>query len=125
MYTHNIEVRYRDIDVLRHVSHVEYVTYMQQARLSYLTEELDMTAHGIDPVVVHLELDYERPIHRDDDVTVGVRCCDPGTTSFRTEYELRANGDIAATGTSVQAATDAETGEARSLPESWRALIEG
>lgn len=124
MYAYDIDVRYRDIDPLRHVSHVEFVTYMQQARLEYLSEELDMERHGIDPVVVHVEVDYEGPIRPDDDVTVRVECTDPGETSFRTEYELLANGEVAATGESIQVAADAETGETRDLPEEWRAAME-
>lgn len=124
MYTCEIDVRYKDIDALRHVSHVEYVTYMQQARLEYLDDELNMDAHGIDPVVVHVELDYEQSIHLGDDVVVGVRCCDPGETSFRTVYEIRAGGEIAATGESVQIAADPETGESKPLPDEWRAQME-
>lgn len=124
MYTYDIDVRYRDIDPLRHVSHVEFVTYMQQARLRYLDDELDMERHGIDPIVVHVEVDYEGPIRLGDDVTVRVECTDPGETSFRTEYEILANGDVAATGESVQVAADAGSGEPCDLPEEWRAVME-
>ncbi len=119
MYAHNISVRYKDIDALRHVSHVEYVTYMQQARLQYLKDELDIDAYGIDPIVVHLEIDYEQPIYQEDDVIAYVQCRDPGETSFRTDYEIRANDELAATGKSVQVVADAATGNPRPLPEEW------
>lgn len=120
MYTYNIDVRYRDTDPLRHVSHVEFITYMQQARLSYLSEQLQMDELGIDPIVVHVEVDYEGSIHLDDDVTVRVECTDPGETSFRTDYELLASGEVVATGHSIQVTADAETGETITIPEEWR-----
>lgn len=124
MYTYNIGVRYHDIDPLRHVSHVEFITYMQQARLSYLNDELNMEKYGIDPIVVHIEVDYEDSIRVDDDVVVQIECTDPGKTSFRTEYELLADGVIVATGHSVQVAADEETGETLELPQKWRETME-
>lgn len=124
MYEYEVEVRYRDIDPLRHVSHVEFVTYMQQARLTYLDEALDMDERGIDPIVVHVEVDYEDAITLEDDVTVRLECTEPGETSFRTDYEIRARDDVVATGQSIQVAADAETGETRSLPEAWREAME-
>lgn len=124
MYTYDIDVRYRDVDPLRHVSHIQFVTYMQQARLTYMSEELDMERHGIDPIVVHLEVDYEGQIRIGDDVTVRVECTDPGETSFRTDYEIVAGGGTAATGHSVQVAADDETGETCPLPEEWRTVME-
>jgi len=124
MYEYDIDVRYRDVDPLRHVSHVEFVTYMQQARLAYLEEELNMNERGIDPVVVHVEVDYEDAIELEDDVTVHLECTDPGDTSFRTDYEFRVDDHIVATGHSIQVAAYAETGETRELSAEWRDAME-
>lgn len=123
MYEYDVEVRYRDVDPLRHVSHVEYVTYMQQARLTYLEEELDMSELGIDPVVVHVEVDYEDAIYLEADVTVQLESTDPGESSFRTDYELRVGDALVATGHSIQVAADARTGETRELPDVWREVM--
>jgi acyl-CoA thioester hydrolase len=79
-----------------------------------------MAERGLDVIVVHVEVDYDAPVELGDDVTVGVSLSDPGTTSFRSDYEIRANGDVAATGASVQLVADAETVEPVDLPDDWR-----
>lgn len=124
MFKYNIEVRYRDIDRLRHVSHIEFVTYMQQARLSCLEDKFNMSEHGIDPIVVHLEIDYLDSIRQGDDVVVEVVCKEPGNTSFRTEYKLLANNEVTATGHSIQVAADGDTGKKLQLPDTWRKKME-
>lgn len=124
MFTYNINVRYRDIDPLRHVSHVEFITYMQQARLSCIEEKFSMSERGIDPIVVHIEVDYLDSIKLGEDVTVKVTCSEPGNTSFRTDYEMLANGTTVATGHSIQVTADEETGETIPLPDEWRARME-
>jgi acyl-CoA thioester hydrolase len=120
MYEYDMDVRYRDVDPLKHVDHVEYVTYMQEARLACLNDRFDMAERGLDVIVVHVEVDYDAPVELGDDVTVGVSLSDPGTTSFRADYQIRANGDVAATGASVQLVADAETVEPVDLPDDWR-----
>lgn len=115
-----MDVRYRDVDPLKHVDHVEYVTYMQEARLACLNDRFDMADRGLDVIVVHVEVDYDAPVELGDDVTVGVELSDPGTTSFRSDFEIRGEGDVAATGSSVQLAADAETVEPVDLPPDWR-----
>jgi len=124
MFTYNIDVRYRDVDPLRHVSHVEFVTYMQQARLSYLEEEFGMSERGIDPIVVHIEVDYVDSIELGENVAVKVTCEDPSNTSFRTDYEILVNEKTVAIGHSIQVAADEETGETLPLPDEWRAKME-
>ncbi|MFB6310347.1 MAG: acyl-CoA thioesterase [Salinirussus sp.] len=120
MEEYAVDVRYRDVDPLRHVDHVEYVAYMQEARMAYLEEKFDMTARGLEVIVVHVEVDYESEIDLGDDVTVGVECTDPGSSSFRAVYEIRADGELAATGETVQLAADADTVEPIELPDDWR-----
>lgn len=120
MEEYAVNVRYRDVDPLRHVDHVEYVTYMQEARMAHLEEQFDMTARGLEVIVVHVEIDYECQIDLGDEVAVGIEFTEPGTSSFQAEYDIRADGETAATGASVQLSADAETVEPIDLPEDWR-----
>jgi acyl-CoA thioester hydrolase len=120
MDEYDIDVRYRDVDPLKHVDHVEYVAYMQEARIACLDDRFDMTARGLDVIVVHVEVDYEAPVVLGDDVTVGVSLSAPGESSFRSDFEIRSGGDVAATGSTVQVVCDAETVEPVDLPDDWR-----
>ena len=123
-YTVDIGVRFRDIDPLEHVSHTVYVTYMQQARLEYFYDVLDLATADINPVVAHLEVDYLNEVTRDDDVTAAVTVSHIGTTSFSTDYEIRTQDGVAATGTTVQVVVDSESGESRAVPDTIRERLE-
>lgn len=123
MYSTDIQVRFRDIDPLRHVSHTEFVTYMQQVRLEFSEVVLGMTGVDFDTVVVHLEIDYADDITTSDDVEVRMGVTDIGRTSFTVGYEIVASGNTAATGESVQVVVDGETGESVRVPEVWRSKL--
>lgn len=123
-YTTDIDVRFRDIDPLRHVSHTVYVVYMQQARLEFCEAELDLPESDYDTVVVHLEVDYHDDVTQRDDVAVETSITDVGESSFTMGYEVTANGETAATGESVQVVVGAETGDSCAVPDDWRSVFE-
>jgi len=123
-YTTELQVRFRDIDPLYHVSHTIYVVYMQQARLAFYEDVLDYRESGYDTVVAHLELDYEHEITLDDELTVEAWITDVGSSSFTMAYELSASGTVAATGESVQVVVDADTGESVDVPAEWHEQFE-
>ena len=119
-YTTRLQVRFRDIDPLYHVSHTVYVVYMQQARLAFSEEVLGYRESGYDTVVAHLELDYENEVTLDDELVVETWVTDVGTSSFTMAYAITANGTRAASGESVQVVVDAETGDSTPVPDEWR-----
>lgn len=123
-YTVDIDVRFRDVDPLEHVSHTLFVTYMQQARLEYFYDILDLETAGIDTVVAHLDIDYLNEITRGDDVTVAVTVSDIGTTSFATDYEIRTQNGVVATGTTVQVVVDSDSGKSKVVPDGIRGRLE-
>lgn len=123
-YTTELQVRFRDIDPLYHVSHTVYVVYMQQARLEFSGDVLGLADSGYDTVVAHLEIDYEDEVSFDDAVTVETWVTDVGSTSFTVSYAILAGGTRAATGESVQVVVDAEDGGSTPVPPEWRERFE-
>lgn len=123
-YWTDIEVRFRDLDVFDHVNNAVYVTYFEQARMDYLRDVMDVALSDLHMVVAHVEVDFRRPIEFDQEVTVGLRVAELGTKSFRMEYEIRADDEVAATGESVQVAVEPDGDGTRPVPESWREPIE-
>jgi acyl-CoA thioester hydrolase len=119
-YTTDIQVRFRDIDPLSHVSHTVYLDYMQQARLEFSEEVLGLGESAYDTVVAHVEIDYEGEVLREDDVTVETWITEVGSSSFTMAYAILADGDRAATGESVQVLIDVETGDTTEVPPEWR-----
>ncbi|MFC6941471.1 acyl-CoA thioesterase [Salinirubellus sp. GCM10025818] len=123
-YSTTLQVRFRDIDPLYHVSHTVYVVYMQQARLAFCEEVLGLSESEWDTVVAHLELDYESEVAFGDEVTAETWISDVGSSSFTMAYELSANGTVASRGESVQVVVDPDTGENTELPTGWREQFE-
>jgi len=118
-----LTVRYRDIDSYGHVNNAVYVTYLEQARVEYIREVFATTA--LDPgfVVGGLSIDYERPIEFGEHVVVGLRVTDIGESSITMDYEIRADGDLAATAETTLVAFDPDTRTPRPVPDAWRERI--
>jgi acyl-CoA thioester hydrolase len=116
-YVTTHEVRFRDLDAVGHVNNVVYATYCEQCRVRYLEAELDERAADISVVVAHLELDYRQPIGGMGTVSVAMEPTSVGESSFELAYELTFEGEVVATGSSVQVVVDPETGESRPLPD--------
>jgi len=119
-FTHDVAVRYRDLDTMGHVNNAVYASYFEQARVAYFDEVLDVPLRDIESVLASLDVDFRRPVEIDHDVTVAVRVAELGETSLTMEYEVRADGGVAATGETVQVAVDTETKSSKPIPESWR-----
>ncbi|WP_459809375.1 acyl-CoA thioesterase [Halopiger thermotolerans] len=123
-YDVDIDVRLRDIDFMGHVNNATYATYLEQAREAYFTDVLGVSLVDTGTVLVNLEIEYVRPIDADADVTIGLHVPELGTSSLPIEYEIRADGERAATAWTVQVLVDEESGDSRPLPEEWRQRID-
>jgi acyl-CoA thioester hydrolase len=120
----DVDVRFRDIDAMGHVNNAVYATYLEEARTAYFDEVLDASLADVQTVLANVALEFRRPVELGDDVTVAVRVPELGRSSIPMEYEVRADGEVAATGEAVQVAVDGETGESRPIPEAGREKIE-
>jgi acyl-CoA thioester hydrolase len=113
-------VRFRDLDGMGHVNNAVFLTYMESARIAYLSA----LGAGDNPqeslILARAEVDFRSPIAFGEDVEVGIRPSRMGTKSFELEYEVRANGRVAAEGKSVLVGYDYERGAAVEIPAEWR-----
>ena len=119
-----LDVRFRDIDAMGHVNNAVYATYMEEARTAYFEEVLDAKLSEVETVLANLELEFRRSVELGDALTVAVRVPELGESSIPMEYEIRADGEVAATGEAVQVAVDREAERSRPLPDEWRERIE-
>ena len=107
-----------------HVNNAVYATYLEEARVAYFDAVLDAALHEVDTVLANIELEFRRPIELGDEVTVAVRIPELGESSIPMEYEVRADGEVAATGEAVQVVVDRELGSSKAIPDEWRDAIE-
>lgn len=126
-----VDVRYTDIDTYGHVNNAVYATFLEEARVDYLThvvggEHADITGSddGLGIVLATLELDFQASLGPSDSVTVAVRVPRLGESSFPIEYEVREGETVLATGETTVVVFDRESRESRPIPDSWRENIE-
>ncbi len=126
-FSHPIEIRYADLDVLAHVNNAKYFTYMETTRLRYLNEVLGWgglrSEQGV--IIARAVCDYKLALKYGDAVRVHMRVARLGGKSFDCEYiVMRENDDaVAAVGSSVQVAYNYRADSSIPLPDEWRARI--
>ena len=120
-----IEIRWRDLDGLRHVNNAVYATYLEMGRDAFFERVLPGAAPW-DYVLVRLALDFRREL-RLEDVRVAVSCAVEGIgrSSITLREEIRTlSGELAAESEAVIVARDLESGRARPLTDAERASLE-
>lgn len=125
-YSTDVSVRFQDLDLLNHVNNVAYAAYLEQARIEFFEDAVGLVLGESDEgfAIVHLELDYERPIKKDDDVKVLLRVLELGTSSIPIEYEVRADGRVAATAKTIVVPFHDRMEESFPIPSVWRPKLE-
>jgi acyl-CoA thioester hydrolase len=123
-FVYRDDVRFRDLDGLGHVNNAVYLTYMESARIAFLAS----LGAGSDPqgsmILARMEVDFRSPVAMGESVEVGVRASRLGTKSFDLDYEVRADGRLAAEGRSVLVGYDYTRGESVEIPAEWREWLE-
>lgn len=95
-----IQVRFGDLDVLGHVNHVQYVAFMETARVRWMHEHGGALRGGV--LVARTECDHRREIPGSTDtvdVTVSVQSV--GHTSIVMLHVLRVGDEEVAVGRTV------------------------
>lgn len=122
-FTVSMEVRFRDIDSMGHVNNAVYATYLEQARSRYYSDVIGVRLDEVRTVLARMEIEYRLPIDLDQSVTVAMWTVDLGESSLDLAYEVRADGEVAATAETVQVVMDEAGAESRPIPEAWRERI--
>ena len=137
IFSHQIEVRFRDCDPMGHVNNAVYLTYLEQARLVHWralwnfgrTRDRDAGEGGMGDVpgviLARAEIDYRRPSRYGDLLEVRIGLAALGRTSFTYEYEIvDQDRQLVATARSVQVMYDYEAGRPVPIPEGIRQLFD-
>ena len=118
-----IEIRWRDLDALRHVNNAVYATYLEEARDEWFVRALGPGGNFWDYVLARVAIDFRRELTQDDEaLVVRTRLVRIGTSSlaFREEIVSLA-GWVAADAESVVVARDRDTGRSRPFTDAERA----
>jgi acyl-CoA thioester hydrolase len=129
-YYHPIDVRYADLDPQGHVNNATFLTYLEQARIGYIShlglwDGSSFLDVGI--ILADAHLVFRAPILFGQKVRVGVRVMRLGNKSLEMEYRLEDAGDgqELASGSTVLVAYDYRAARTIPIPEGWRQAIAG
>lgn len=123
-----ITVRYGDLDPQGHVNNARYLTFMEQARVSYarqlgLWQGDSFLNFGMIMADVHVT--FRAAILWGQDIRVGMRISRLGTKSMDSLYVIEdaPGGHILADGSSVLVAYDYHAQSTIPIPDEWRHAI--
>lgn len=122
-YETQLRIRIRDLDHMEHINNAVYATYMEQARVDYLDEVLDIDLDELQMAVVSSHIEFKKQVRYGGYITVETRVPELGETSFPLEYRFVDDGDVAATARTIQVVLESDGESARSVPDRWRAGI--
>jgi acyl-CoA thioester hydrolase len=120
-------VRWDDLDAFGHVNNAKYLTYVQEARFLWATEEYSAAMRDsslIEMVVARAEVDYIEPIYdggRFVDVEVSIEKI--GNSSFNMLFTIADQGKVFAKVKTVQVAVSLETKKSRPLTDIEREFL--
>jgi len=121
-YEKRIEIRWRDVDALRHVNNAVYATYLEECRDGWLQQALGDHAAMWDYVLARVAIDFRREVGFDEEaVVVRASLARIGRSSMTLSEEIRRlDGTLAAEAESVIVARDPQTGRSRALTAAER-----
>ena len=132
-YTHMIPmpVRFGDLDALGHLNNAKYATYIEQARIQYVTDVCGFRGlwNELGMILARIEIDFKAPILYGDTVEIYTRCTRIGDKSFDLEYAItrqaakQSVSQVSATSRSVLVAFDYTTQQTMAVPDVWRTAM--
>jgi acyl-CoA thioester hydrolase len=126
VHTTKFALRFADMDALGHVNNAAYFTFMEQARLEWLTRHApDAYKQGAGPVIANATCNFRIPLVYPKDVEVRMYLGTPGRSSIDSFYEIAADGTTYADGAARIVWVDFGTGKSTPLPEHIAAPLRG
>ena len=124
IYSHRLDVRFRDCDPLGHANNAVYLTYLEQARLHYWRGlwgfgEPGSLVPGV--IMARAEIDYRLPARYGQTLEIRIDLAAIGRTSFTYDYEIVDEEDRSiASARTVQVMYDYATAKPVPIPDEIR-----
>ena len=116
-FVHRETVRFRDLDAMGHVNNAVFATYLEQARIAFLSPN---GAQVEDMILARLEIDFRSPAEVGETIEITVTPTRVGTKSFDLEYVVRAGDRVVAEAKTVLVAYDYAHARSVEIPNQWK-----
>jgi acyl-CoA thioester hydrolase len=128
LFVASLGVRWRDLDAFNHVNNSNYLTYLEEARLQWLSHVPGpwFDEHAM-PVMAASQINYRRPIAWPAQLQVQLFCERMGNTSMTLAHRVvdaERSDTLYCDGNVVMVWMDPATGKPVPLPEAIRAAVE-
>lgn len=123
MFSCPIQLRMNDLDPFNHVNNGSQCHIFDYGRTQFFESVLGrIDWKTFDLVIVHLELDFKKPILIHDEIACETEVYEMGQKSIKMEQRLKKvkTGDIMTVCHTVLACIDREANVSKPLPESYR-----
>jgi acyl-CoA thioester hydrolase len=126
-FEHVDEVRFSDLDTMRHLNNVAFLDFFESARVAYLADRWTDHDPGhpaeVGVVVVQVAFSYRAPGHYGDRVHTLLRPTTLGRTSFGCACEMRVGDRVIAEGSCVLVTVELASGAPLAVPDELRATL--
>jgi acyl-CoA thioester hydrolase len=127
-YCHVDRVRFGDLDAMRHVNNVAFLSFFEDARIQYIRELLGgtpITRERFGFIFAECHINYRAPAFFDEEIRTCVRPSELKRSSLRIEFAMHAVGDerLLADGYGVLVGYDYAAGRAMPLPDVVRTAL--
>lgn len=115
-------VVFRDLDVLGHVNNAVYSTYLETARLDYLSALESLGIEARDLIMAEITITYKSPAFLRETLVIGTRVSEVRNSSFLVDAQIeeKTTGRLVATSRAVLVHYDYAAGKATPIPAAWR-----
>lgn len=127
-YSHVDRVRFGDLDPMRHVNNVSFLSFFEDARIQYISGLLGndpMTRRQFGLIFAECRINYRAPAFFDEEIRTCIRPGEVARSSVRLEFAMFAVGDdrLLAEGYGVVVGYDYAAGRSMPLPDAFKAAL--
>lgn len=127
-FSHVDRVRFGDLDAMRHVNNVAFLTFFEDARIEYIGALLDddPTQRSVFGLIFgECRITYRAPAFFGEEIRTCIRPGAIGRASARLEFAMFAAGDgrLLAEGYGVVVGYDYDAGRSMPLPDAFKAAL--
>lgn len=124
----DVQVRFRDTDMLGHVNNAVYLSWMELGRMAFSDSKwpfIEWKNEGF--ILAHVSIDYVEPVFLNDIVRVYMRAGKIGTKSVHLECIItkqdKRGERVTAKGLNIIVAFDYANNRSMELPEHWVTML--
>ena len=123
-FNYPVEVVFRDVDMMGHVNHAVFFSYMEAARIKYFKNFFTHDRQPWPVILVRATCDYKLPGFLGDLLMVETGISRFGNTSMTLHYHITRGDDLLAIGETVIVMYDYATEKPFAIPKAFRERIE-